>query len=233
MPFYFMFDYTYILAIIAAVISLIASAGVKMTFNKYSKRIAQSGLTGRDVATRILNGSGIYDVSVNHIAGNLTDNFNPTNKTLNLSDSVYASNSIVAIGVAAHESGHAIQHDKGYVPIKIRGAIVPVVNFGSRLSFPVILLGCLMNYNEIIISIGLLLFSFGLIFSLITLPVEFNASRRAISILEQDGILYDEELRGARKVLFAAAMTYVASAIGMALQLLRLFLMFKGGRRRR
>ena len=233
MPFYFMFDYTYILAIIAAVISLIASAGVKMTFNKYSKRIAQSGLTGRDVATRILNGSGIYDVSVNHIAGNLTDNFNPTNKTLNLSDSVYASNSIVAIGVAAHESGHAIQHNKGYIPIKIRGAIVPVVNFGSRLSFPVILLGCLMNYNEIIISIGILLFSFGLIFSLITLPVEFNASRRAISILEQDGILYDEELRGARKVLFAAAMTYVASAIGMALQLLRLFLMFKGGRRLR
>ena len=233
MPFYFMFDYTYILAIIAAVISLIASAGVKMTFNKYSKRIAQSGLTGRDVATRILNGAGIYDVSVNHIAGNLTDNFNPKNKTLNLSDSVYASNSIAAIGVTAHESGHAIQHDKGYIPIKIRGAIVPVVNFGSRLSFPVILLGCLMNYNEIIISIGILLFSFGLIFSLITLPVEFNASRRAISILEQDGILYDEELRGARKVLFAAAMTYVASAIGMALQLLRLFLMFKGGRRRR
>ena len=233
MPFYFMFDYTYILAIIAAVISLIASAGVKMTFNKYSKRIAQSGLTGRDVATRILNGAGIYDVSVNHISGNLTDNFNPTNKTLNLSDSVYASNSIAAIGVAAHESGHAIQHDKGYIPIKIRGAIVPVVNFGSRLSFPVILLGCLMNYNEIIISIGILLFSFGLIFSLITLPVEFNASRRAISILEQDGILYDEELRGARKVLFAAAMTYVASAIGMALQLLRLFLMFRGRRRRR
>lgn len=232
MPFYFMFDYTYILAIIAAVISLIASAGVKMTFNKYSKRIAQSGLTGRDVATRILNGAGIYDVSVNHIAGNLTDNFNPKNKTLNLSDSVYASNSIAAIGVAAHESGHAIQHDKGYIPIKVRGAIVPVVNFGSRLSFPVILLGCLMNYNEIIISIGILLFSFGLIFSLITLPVEFNASRRAISILEQDGILYDEELRGARKVLFAAAMTYVASAIGMALQLLRLFLMFRGRRRR-
>lgn len=232
MPFYFMFDYTYILAIIAAVISLIASAGVKATFNKYSKRIAQSGLTGRDVATRILNGAGIYDVSVNHISGNLTDNFNPTNKTLNLSDSVYASNSIAAIGVAAHESGHAIQHDKGYIPIKIRGAIVPVVNFGSRLSFPVILLGCLMNYNEIIISIGILLFSFGLIFSLITLPVEFNASRRAISILEQDGILYDEELRGARKVLFAAAMTYVASAIGMALQLLRLFLMFRGRRRR-
>lgn len=232
MPFYFMFDYTYILAIIAVVISLIASAGVKATFNKYSKRIAQSGLTGRDVATRILNGAGIYDVSVNHIAGNLTDNFNPTNKTLNLSDSVYASNSIAAIGVAAHESGHAIQHDKGYIPIKIRGAIVPVVNFGSRLSFPVILLGCLMNYNEIIISIGILLFSFGLIFSLITLPVEFNASRRAISILEQDGILYDEELKGARKVLFAAAMTYVASAIGMALQLLRLFLMFRGRRRR-
>lgn len=232
MPFYFMFDYTYILAIIAVVISLIASAGVKATFNKYSKRIAQSGLTGRDVATRILNGAGIYDVSVNHIAGNLTDNFNPTNKTLNLSDSVYASNSIAAIGVAAHESGHAIQHDKGYIPIKIRGAIVPVVNFGSRLSTPVILLGCLMNYNEIIISIGLLLFSFGLIFSLITLPVEFNASRRAISILEQDGILYDEELKGARKVLFAAAMTYVASAIGMALQLLRLFLMFRGRRRR-
>ena len=232
MPFYFMFDYTYILAIIAAVISLIASAGVKATFNKYSKRIAQSGLTCRDVATRILNGAGIYDVSVNHISGNLTDNFNPKNKTLNLSDSVYASNSIAAIGVAAHESGHAIQHDKGYIPIKIRGAIVPVVNFGSRLSFPVILLGCLMNYNEIIISIGILLFSFGLIFSLITLPVEFNASRRAISILEQDGILYDEELKGARKVLFAAAMTYVASAIGMALQLLRLFLMFRGRRRR-
>ncbi len=233
MPFYFLFDNTYILAIIAAAISLIASLGVKATFNKYSKKIAQSGMTGSDVATRILNGAGIYDVGVNHISGNLTDNFNPTNKTLNLSDSVFGSNSIAAIGVAAHEAGHAIQHDKGYIPIKIRGAIVPVVNFGSRLSMPLILLGCLMNYNEIIISIGILLFSFGLIFSLITLPVEFNASRRAISILEQDGILYDDELKGARKVLFAAAMTYVASAIGMALQLLRLFLIFRGGRRRR
>lgn len=233
MPFYYIFDSTYILAIIALVISLIASAGVKLTFSKYSKRLSQSGMTGSDAATRILNGAGIYDVSVNHISGNLTDNFNPTNKTLNLSDSVFASNSIAAIGVAAHEAGHAIQHDKGYIPIKIRSAIVPVVNFGSRLSMPVILIGCLMNYNQVVISIGILLFSLGLLFSLITLPVEFNASRRAISVLREEGILYDDELKGAKKVLFAAAMTYVASAIGMALQLLRLFLLFGGRRRRR
>lgn len=230
MPYYinpYYFDYTYILAIIAVVISLIASAGVKSTFNRWSKERTHSGLSADEAARRILNGAGIYDVSVNHISGDLTDNFNPMNKTLNLSDSVFGSDSIAAVGVAAHEAGHAIQHSEGYVPIKIRSAIVPVVNIGTRLSLPVILIGCFMNYNQIIISAGILLFSLGLLFSLITLPVEFNASRRAIRILDESGILSEEELSGAKKVLFAAAMTYVAGAVGMALQLLRLILRFK------
>ena len=230
MPYYinpYYFDYTYILAIIAVVISLIASAGVKSTFNKWSKGRIQSGLSADEVAKRILNGAGIYDVSVNHISGDLTDNFNPMNRTLNLSDSVFGSSSIAAVGVAAHEAGHAIQHSEGYVPIKIRSAIVPVVNIGTRLSLPVILIGCFMNYNQVIISAGILLFSLGLLFSLITLPVEFNASHRAIRILDESGILSGEELSGAKKVLFAAAMTYVAGAVGMALQLLRLILRFR------
>lgn len=230
MPYYinpYYFDYTYILAIIAVVISLIASAGVKSTFNRWSKERTQSGLSADEAARRILNGAGIYDVSVNHINGDLTDNFNPMNKTLNLSDSVFGSDSIAAVGVAAHEAGHAIQHSEGYIPIKIRSAIVPVVNIGTRLSLPVILIGCFMNYNQVIISAGILLFSLGLLFSLITLPVEFNASRRAIRILDESGILSGEELSGAKKVLFAAAMTYVAGAIGMALQLLRLILRFR------
>lgn len=230
MPYYinpYYFDYTYILAIIAVVISLIASAGVKSTFNRWSKERTHSGLSADEAARRILNGAGIYDVSVNHISGDLTDNFNPMNKTLNLSDSVFGSDSIAAVGVAAHEAGHAIQHSEGYIPIKIRSAIVPVVNIGTRLSLPVILIGCFMNYNQIIISAGILLFSLGLLFSLITLPVEFNASRRAIRILDESGILSEEELSGAKKVLFAAAMTYVAGAVGMALQLLRLILRFK------
>ncbi len=230
MPYYinpYYFDYTYILAIIAVVISLIASTGVKSTFNRWSKERTQSGLSADEAARRILNGAGIYDVSVNHINGDLTDNFNPMNKTLNLSDSVFGSDSIAAVGVAAHEAGHAIQHSEGYVPIKIRSAIVPVVNIGTRLSLPVILIGCFMNYNQVIISAGILLFSLGLLFSLITLPVEFNASRRAIRILDESGILSGEELSGAKKVLFAAAMTYVAGAIGMALQLLRLILRFR------
>lgn len=230
MPYYinpYYFDYTYILAIIAVVISLIASAGVKSTFNRWSKERTHSGLSADEAARRILNGAGIYDVSVNHISGDLTDNFNPMNKTLNLSDSVFGSDSIAAVGVAAHEAGHAIQHSEGYVPIKIRSAIVPVVNIGTRLSLPVILIGCFMNYNQVIISAGILLFSLGLLFSLITLPVEFNASRRAIRILDESGILSEEELSGAKKVLFAAAMTYVAGAVGMALQLLRLILRFR------
>ena len=230
MPYYinpYYFDYTYILAIIAVVISLIASAGVKSTFNRWSKEQTHSGLSADEAARRILNGAGIYDVSVNHISGDLTDNFNPMNKTLNLSDSVFGSDSIAAVGVAAHEAGHAIQHSEGYVPIKIRSAIVPVVNIGTRLSLPVILIGCFMNYNQVIISAGILLFSLGLLFSLITLPVEFNASHRAIRILDESGILSGEELSGAKKVLFAAAMTYVAGAVGMALQLLRLILRFR------
>ena len=155
MPYYinpYYFDYTYILAIIAVVISLIASAGVKSTFNRWSKEQTHSGLSADEAARRILNGAGIYDVSVNHISGDLTDNFNPMNKTLNLSDSVFGSDSIAAVGVAAHEAGHAIQHSEGYVPIKIRSAIVPVVNIGTRLSLPVILIGCFMNYNQVIIS---------------------------------------------------------------------------------
>lgn len=229
-PFYF-FDYTYILVIIGVIICLIASAGVKSSFNKWSKRGTQANMTASAVAELILRNAGVSDVAVVRTSGNLTDNFNPTTKTLNLSDDVYGSSSIAAIGVAAHEAGHAIQYAENYVPIKIRSALVPVTNFGSWVSMPLILIGCLFNFNQIMITIGILLFSLGLVFALVTLPVEFNASRRAISILDEQNFLTVDELSGAKSVLKAAAMTYVASTLAIALQVLRLVLLF--GRKRR
>ncbi len=230
MPFFF-FDYTYILVIIGLLISLIASAGVKASFNKWSKCGTHASMSAADVAELILRNAGVSDVSVVHTSGNLTDNFNPSTKTLNLSNNVYGSSSIAAIGVAAHEAGHAIQYSENYVPIKIRSALVPVTNFGSWISMPLILVGCLFNFSQILISIGILLFSLGLVFSIVTLPVEFNASKRAITILNEQNFLNDEELLGAKSVLRAAAMTYVASTLAMALQVLRLVLLF--GRKRR
>lgn len=230
--FYWM-DYTYILVVIGAIICLIASGRMNSTFNRYARVRSMSGMSGAEAAERILHAAGIRDVQVVHIEGNLTDHYDPRNKTLSLSDSVYASTSVAAVGVAAHECGHAIQHNVGYVPLRIRGGMVPVVNFGSKLAWPMIIIGIFLNGNlgYSIIQIGIILFSLAVLFQLVTLPVEFNASHRALKELERTGILGHDELRDTRKVLTAAAMTYVASAAAIILQLLRLIILF-GGRRR-
>lgn len=229
----FLWDSTYFLVLIGAVICLIASANVKSTYRRYSQVRSASGMTGAQAAERLLRAAGISDVQVGHVAGDLTDHYNPSRKVLNLSDTVYNSTSVAAIGVAAHECGHAIQHAHGYVPLNLRTAIVPVANIGSSLAWPVILLGLFINSesSQLIINIGILLFSFAVVFQLITLPVEFNASRRALTLLEAQGILGQQELPYTKKVLGAAALTYVASAAASILQLLRLILLF-GGRRR-
>ena len=234
MPYYYYgFDPTYVLVLIGAVICLIASARVKSTFNKYSQYRSMSGMTGAQAAERILNSAGIYDVTVCHISGSLTDHYNPSNKTLNLSDSVYGSTSVAAVGVAAHECGHAIQHAHGYAPMNIRAALVPVVNIGSNLSIPLIFLGVLLSWNQTLIQLGIWAFALTVIFQLVTLPVEFNASRRAIVKVEEYGLLGSEEVSGGKKVLTAAALAYVAGAASSALQLLRLILLYGGNRRRR
>ncbi len=224
-------DPTYILVLIGVVLCLIASALVKSTFNKYSKVRAISGLTGADVAERILRMNGIMDVQIERVAGHLSDHYDPRRKVLRLSDSVYGSNSIASIGVAAHECGHALQHHYGYAPLALRSVLVPVTNIGSKLAFPVIILGVILSSFEVLVPIGILLFGLTVVFSLVTLPVEFNASRRAIAVLGQEGFLYDEEISGAKKVLRAAAMTYVASAVSAILQLLRIWILFGGKRR--
>ena len=228
--YYSWFDPTYILVVIGAVICLIASARVKSTFHKYSAYRSMSNLTGAQAAERILHRAGIYDVAIRHIRGSLTDHYDPRNKTLSLSDSVYGQTSVAAIGVAAHECGHAIQHQKSYAPLSIRGAIVPVANFGSALAWPLILIGVLFSSNtgSFLIHLGIFLFSFAVLFQLITLPVELNASNRAIKILGDTGILNSQELPMTRKVLGAAALTYVAGAAAAILQLLRLLILFGG-----
>lgn len=225
--YYYGFDWTYLLVIIGAVICMIASARVKSTFQKYSGYRSMSGLTGAQAAQRILNQAGIYDVTIQHISGSLTDNYNPKQKTLNLSDSVYGQTSVAAIGVAAHECGHAIQHHKEYAPLSIRSAIVPVANIGSQISWPLILLGLFItsDMGVFLINLGIIAFSFAVIFQLVTLPVEFNASNRALQILGDTGILTESELPYTKKVLSAAALTYVASAASAILQLLRLILL--------
>ena len=228
----FYYDWTYILVLIGVVLSMLASSQVKGTFAKYSRVRSYSGLTGREAAEQILRRNGIYDVRVTHIAGDLTDHYDPRNKTLALSDSVYNSTSVAAIGVAAHECGHAVQHNEGYLPLSIRGALVPVANFGSTLSWPLIIIGLFINgqMSSFFINLGILLFTAAVAFHIVTLPVEFNASRRAVKVLGTSGILREEEVGGVKKVLRAAAMTYVASAAAMILQLLRL-LILTGGRR--
>ena len=234
MPYYYYgIDPTYFLVIIGAVICMIASARVKTTYNKYSQYRSASGMTGAEAAQRILNSAGIYDVTVQHISGNLTDHYNPATKTLNLSDSVYGSNSVAAVGVAAHECGHAIQHQHSYFPLTLRTAIVPIANIGSSIAWPLIVFGLLFSRNSgaMFINLGILCFSFAVLFQLVTLPVEFNASARALRILGEQGILSESELPYTRKVLKAAALTYVASAAAAILQLLRLVLLF-GGRDR-
>jgi len=227
---YYWWDQTYILVIIGAVICLIASARVKSTYAKYSKYRSMSGITGAQAAERILQNAGIYDVRVSHVSGNLTDHYNPKTKVLNLSDSVYGNTSVAAIGVAAHECGHAIQHQEGYFPLNFRGALVPVANFGSTLAWPLIIIGLFITNQTgtFFIQLGIMFFSLAVLFQLVTLPVEFNASNRAIHILGSTGMLQDEELSKTRKVLRAAALTYVASAAAAILQMLRLVLLFGG-----
>jgi Zn-dependent membrane protease YugP len=223
-------DPTYLLVIIGMIICLIASARVNSTYAKYAKVRSMSGMTGAEAAGRLLNAAGIYGVSIERVSGKLTDHYDPRNKVLRLSDSTYGSTSVAAIGVAAHECGHAIQDQKGYVPLKLRGAIVPVANLGTNLAWPIILIGIFLSFNQTLITLGIILFSLGVLFQLVTLPVEFNASRRALNLLETTGVLYQDELTKTRKVLGAAALTYVAAAAASILQLLRLVLLF-GGRR--
>ncbi|MBR2045400.1 MAG: zinc metallopeptidase [Agathobacter sp.] len=227
------FDPTYFLVLIGAVICMIASANVKSTYNRFSTYRSLTGMTGAQVAERLLRNAGLSDVRVGHVHGELSDHYNPATKVVNLSDSVYGSTSVAAIGVAAHECGHAIQHAKGYAPLKFRTWFVPVANFGSKLAWPLILIGFFINMesSQLIIDAGIFLFSFAVIFQLVTLPVEFNASKRALVLLEDQGILSEQELPYTRKVLGAAALTYVASAASAILQLLRIIMLF-GGRRR-
>ncbi len=232
MPYYYYFDWTYLLILIGVALSLLASAKVRSTYAKYSRVQNHAGLTGAQTAEQILHREGIYDVTVQHISGNLTDHYDPRTKTLRLSDAVYASASVAAVGVAAHECGHAIQHAKGYVPLRLRGALVPVANFGSGISWFLIIAGLLIggNSSQWLINAGIAAFSLAVLFQVVTLPVEFNASGRALRILESSGMLYDTELTQSRKVLSAAALTYVAGAAAAILQLLRLIILF-GGRR--
>lgn len=226
----YFFDATYILVLIGAVISAIASWNVSATYRKYSRTGNALGLTAQEAARHILENAGIYDVSIERISGSLTDHYSPKEKVLRLSDSVYGASSVAAIGVAAHECGHAIQHQKNYAPLKLRSASVPIANIGSKLSWPVILIGLLFGWTGLM-EIGILLFLFVVIFQVITLPVEFDASHRALKILESDRMLSDSELSGARKVLTAAALTYVAALFTTILQLLRLILLTQRGRR--
>ena len=221
----FYYDWTYILVLIGVVLSLFASSQVKGTFAKYSKIRSYSGMTGREAAEQILRRNGIYDVQVTHIAGNLTDHYDPRNKTLALSDPVYNSTSVAAIGVAAHECGHAIQHARHYVPLTVRSAIIPAANIGSSFAWPLVLIGLIIPRLNFCMTIGILLFSLVVILQLVTLPVEFNASRRAIQIIRDSGYLAPDELKGAKSVLKAAAMTYVAAMVSVSLQLLRLVIL--------
>ena len=230
--FYLGYDSTYILVLIGVALCLLASSRVNSVFRRYSSVRSRSGMTGREAAEKILRANGIYDVTVRHIPGNLTDHYDPRNKTLGLSDATYGSASVAAIGVAAHECGHAVQHATGYAPLKFRGALVPAANFGSAIAWPLILIGLVINSNSalLFIDLGILLFSAAVLFQIVTLPVEFNASNRAVNALEKSGMLYPEEIRQTKAVLGAAALTYVASAASAILQLLRLIII--GGRRR-
>ncbi|MCI8887639.1 MAG: zinc metallopeptidase [Hungatella sp.] len=228
----FGFDPTMILLLIGTMLSLAASSRVNSTFSRYSKVRSTTGMTGAEAARRLLQSQGIYDVSVQSVTGSLTDHYDPRTKTVNLSESVYGSASVAAIGVASHECGHAIQDNRGYVPLRMRAAFVPVANFGSKLSWPLILLGLILGGSNMLIRIGIWMFLMVVLFQLITLPVEFNASSRAVQLVDQLGILSGQEVQQTRSVLGAAALTYVAAAAASVLQLLRLIILFGGNRRR-
>ncbi len=226
-------DPTYVLVLIGVLICLAASALMKSTFNKYSRVGNHSGMTGREAAELILKNAGIYDVCVEHVSGNLTDHYDPKSKVVRLSDATYNSRSVAAMGVAAHECGHAIQHATAYAPLTIRGALVPVANFGSQIAWPLIIIGLFLSGNSsvLLLNLGIFAFSLAVLFQIITLPVEFNASRRAVKILDQSQMLDPREVSATRKVLTAAALTYVAGAASAILQLLRILILTQNRRR--
>lgn len=224
------FGPSYLLIIIGLAISMWASWYVNHNFKKYDQFTSHRGKSGADAARYILDSAGLQDIQINKVSGNLTDNYNPGNKTLNLSESTYDSTSVAAIGVAAHECGHAIQDQTSYVPMRVRAALVPAVNLGSNASIPLIIVGALLGMNHTLITIGIWLFALVVLFQVVTLPVELNASGRAIKILGSGDILDNDEVPMVKQVLFAAALTYVAAAISTALQLLRLILIFGDNR---
>ena len=237
MPYYYGFDWTYLVLILPCMIfSLIASSRVNSTFQKYSQQYSQRRLTGAEAAQRVLQYNGVSGVRIERVSGNLTDHYDPRTNVIRLSDSVYDSTSTAAIGVAAHEAGHAVQYAVDYAPIKMRAAIIPLTNFGSRLAMPLILAGILLTFlgefSTILVYLGIAAFGLSFVFQLITLPVEFNASRRAIRAIEDAQLLTAEEQKGAEKTLKAAAMTYVAAMAVALAQLVRLIVIF-GNRRRR
>lgn len=239
MPYYYYgFDWTYLVIVLPClIISMWASSKVKNTFRKYSSQVSTRRITGAEAAKRVLAMHGVHNVRIERVGGNLTDHFDPKSNVIRLSADVYDSCSTAAIGVACHEAGHAVQYAEGYFPIRVRAVIIPVTNFGSKLAMPLILVGILLStfgyFSDVLINLGIICFSFSLIFQLVTLPVEFNASRRALNAIEEAGILYEHELKGARKTLSAAAMTYLAAAAVSFAQLLRLILLFGGRGRRR
>ncbi len=237
MPYYYYgFDWTYVVLVLPCfILSLWASANVNSTFKRYSKQYSLRQLTGAEAAQRVLRANGVHGVRIERVSGNLTDHYDPKTNVIRLSDGVYNNTSTAAIGVACHEAGHAVQYAEGYAPIKLRAAIIPVTNFGSRLAMPLILIGLLFStlgsFSDTLIYLGIACFGLSLVFQLVTLPVEFNASRRALHAIEDGGLLTEEEQIGARKTLTAAALTYVAATAVSLAQLLRLITLF-GGRRR-
>ena len=235
-PYYYGFDWTYIVLVLPCILlSLWASSNVNSTFKKYSSQYSSRRLTGAEAAQRVLSANGVRGVRIERVSGNLTDHYDPKTNVIRLSDSVYSNTSTAAIGVACHEAGHAVQYAESYAPIKIRAAIIPLTNFGSKIAMPLILAGILMtflgSFSDTLVYLGIAAFGMSLVFQIVTLPVEFNASRRAMAAIEQSNLLTAEEQRGARKTLKAAALTYVAATAVALAQLLRLILLF-GGRRR-
>ena len=234
--YYYGFNWTYLVLVLPCMIlALIASSNVNSTFQRYSKQFSSRGITGAEAARRVLSANGIHNVRIERVAGNLTDHYDPSTNVIRLSDSVYNSTSVAAIGVACHEAGHAVQYAHHYAPIKLRAAIIPLTNFGSKLAMPLIILGVFLSsmsyFGTMFVYLGIAAFGLSLVFQLITLPVEFNASRRALRAIESGELLTAEERRGAKKTLTAAAMTYVAATAVSLAQLLRLIMLF-GGRRR-
>ena len=239
MPYYYGygFDWTYLVLVLPCILlSLWASSNVNNTFKKYSNQFSSRRLTGAEAAQRILSANGVRGVRIERVSGNLTDHYDPKTNVIRLSDSVYGSTSTAAIGVACHEAGHAVQYAENYAPIKLRAAVIPLTNFGSRIAMPLILAGILLtalgSFSDTLVYLGIAAFGMSLVFQIITLPVEFNASRRAMQAIESSNLLTAEEQRGARKTLSAAALTYVAATAVALAQLLRLILLF-GNRRRR